>query len=61
MLKTSLGFLAGAARSERLAERLDAIDGLGRPAKRLEAIRFDILWRTSHGMSPPSSSLAAGQ
>jgi hypothetical protein len=60
LLKTSLGFLAGAARSERLAERLDAVDGLGCPARRLEAIRFDILWRTSLGISPPSSSLAAG-
>jgi hypothetical protein len=60
LLKTSLGFLAGAARSERLAERLDAVDGLGLPARRLEAIRFDILWRTSPGMSPPSNSLAAG-
>jgi hypothetical protein len=27
-----------------LAERLDAIDGLGSAADRLEAIRFDILW-----------------
>ena len=58
LLKTSLGFLSGAARSERLAERLDAVDGLGHPARRLEAIRFDILWRTSHGMSPPSGSAA---
>jgi len=58
LLKTTLGFLAGAARSERLAERLDAIDGLGRPAKRLEAIRFDILWWTSPGISPPSGSVA---
>jgi hypothetical protein len=59
LLKTSLGFLAGAARSERLAERLDAVDGLGHPARRLEAIRFDILWRTSPGISPPSDSVAA--
>src|SRR4051794_22213542 len=58
LLKTSLGFLAGAARSERLAERLDAVDGLGHPARRLEAIRFDILWRTSPGISPPSGSVA---
>jgi hypothetical protein len=50
LLKTSLGFLAGAGRSERLAERLDAVDGLGHPARRLEAIRFDILWRTSLGI-----------
>src|SRR5690349_9819493 len=49
LLKTSLGFLAGAARSERLAERLDAVDGLGHPARRLETIRFYILWRTSRG------------
>jgi hypothetical protein len=46
-LKTSVGLLAGAARSERLAERLDAVDGLGSAARRLEAIRFDILWRRS--------------
>ena len=46
-LKTSVGLLAGAARSERLAERLDAVDGLGSAARRLEAIRFDILWRPS--------------
>jgi hypothetical protein len=56
LLKTSLGFLAGAERSERLAERLDAVDGLGRPARRLEAIRFDILWQTSPG---PSGLVAA--
>ena len=48
MLKTSVGLLAGAARSERLAERLDAVDGLGCAADRLEAIRFDILWRTAY-------------
>ena len=30
-----------------------------RPARRLEAIRFDILWRTSPDRSPPSSSRAA--
>jgi hypothetical protein len=47
MLKTSVGLLSGAERSERLAERLDAVDGLGDAARRLEAIRFDILWRPS--------------
>jgi hypothetical protein len=59
LLKTSLGFLAGAARSERLAERLDAVDGLGDPARRLEAIRFDILWRTAAEPPPPSGSVTA--
>jgi hypothetical protein len=52
MLKTSVGLLAGAARSERLAERLDAVDGLGGPAERLEAIRFDILWRGAYARTP---------
>jgi hypothetical protein len=48
MLKTSVGLLAGAARSERLSERLDAIDGLGCAADRLEALRFDLLWRGAY-------------
>jgi hypothetical protein len=52
MLKTSVGLLAGATRSERLAERLDAVDGLGCPAERLEAIRFDILWRRAYVEQP---------
>ena len=56
LLKTSLGFLAGEARSERLAERLDAIDGLGPPARRLEAIRAEILRRTSPIMSSPTGA-----
>jgi hypothetical protein len=47
LLKTSLGFLTGEARSELLAARLDAINGLGDPARRLEAIRIEILRRTS--------------
>jgi hypothetical protein len=47
LIKTSLGFLAGAARSARLAERLDDIDGLGAPAHRLEAIRAEIIGRTA--------------
>jgi hypothetical protein len=55
LLKTSLGFLAGEARSERLGERLDTIDGLGAPARRLEAIRAEILRRTS-----PAACSAAG-
>jgi hypothetical protein len=56
LLKTSLGFLAGAARSERLAERLDAVDGLGHPARRLEAIRSYILWRSARGISTTASA-----
>jgi hypothetical protein len=52
-LKTSLGFLAGEGRCELLAERLDALDGLGGPAQRLEAIRAEILLRTSPGGSSP--------
>ena len=47
LLKTSLGFLAGEARSALLSERIDTIDGLGAPAARLEAIRAEILRRTS--------------
>jgi hypothetical protein len=58
MLKTSVGLLAGAARSERLSERLDAVDGLGFPAQRLEAIRFDILWRAALRTTPPPDARA---
>jgi len=50
-LKTSLGFLASHARSELLAQRLDGIDGLGAPARRLEALRIEILARTSSAIS----------
>jgi hypothetical protein len=50
MLKTSWGLLAGAERSELLAARLDDIDGLGAPARRLEAIRAEILAR-AHAVS----------
>ena len=45
MLKTSLGFLAAEARCELLSPRLDALDGLGFPARRLEAIRAELLRR----------------
>jgi hypothetical protein len=51
LLKTSLGFLAAEARCELLAERLDAVDGLGLPARRLEAIRSEILRRTERERS----------
>lgn len=54
LLKTSLGFLAAEARCELLAERLDAVDGLGLPAQRLEAIRTEILRRTSPEISCPA-------
>jgi hypothetical protein len=43
LLKTSLGLLAGAAYSPVLDARLDDIDGLGAPARQLEAIRRDVL------------------
>jgi hypothetical protein len=46
MLRISLGFLAEEERYERLAERIDALDGLGPPARRLEAIRLEIIART---------------
>jgi hypothetical protein len=45
LLDTSMGLLAGAARVEALAARLDDIDGLGPPARRLEAIRARVLAR----------------
>jgi hypothetical protein len=54
LLKISLGFLAGVARCERLAERLDAVDGLGAPGQRLEQIRREILSWTGPGMSMTS-------
>jgi len=46
LLKPSLGFLAGEARSERLPARLGSIEGLGAPARRLESIRSEILSRS---------------
>ena len=43
MLSCSLDLLAVAWRSERLEEELDRIAGLGRPARRLEDLRMDLL------------------
>jgi hypothetical protein len=43
MLSTSLDLLAVCARSERLEDEVDRITGLGRPARRLEDIRLDLL------------------
>jgi hypothetical protein len=43
MLSTSLDLLAVCARSERLEDEVDRIAGLGRPARRLEDIRLDLL------------------
>jgi len=43
MLSSSLDLLAVAWRSERLEEQLDGIVGLGRPARRLEDLRMDLL------------------
>jgi hypothetical protein len=43
LLSASLDLLAVAARSERLDELVDRIDGLGRPGRRLEDIRMDLL------------------
>ena len=43
MLSSSLDLLAVAWRSERLEEELDRISGLGRPARRLEDLRMDLL------------------
>jgi|SRR3954454_23051029 hypothetical protein len=53
LLKTSMGLLAGAARCERLDERLDDIDGLGFPGRRLEHIRAELLRRTPAAVSAP--------
>ena len=50
MLDSSLALLASEWRSERLSAQLDRIDGLGAPARRLEAIRAEIL---SRGPQPP--------
>jgi hypothetical protein len=43
LLSVSLDLLAVAARSDRLDELVDRIDGLGRPGRRLEDIRMDLL------------------
>jgi hypothetical protein len=43
LLSASLDLLAVASRSERLDELVDRIDGLGRPGRRLEDIRMDLL------------------
>ena len=43
MLSSSLDLLAVAWRSERLEDELDHIVGLGRPARRLEDLRMDLL------------------
>jgi hypothetical protein len=43
MLSTSLDLLAVAWRSERLEEEVDRIAGLGRPARWLEDVRFELL------------------
>ena len=49
LLRTSLDLLAGAERSDLLDERLDDIDGLGPPARRLDAVREEILQRSTPG------------
>jgi hypothetical protein len=43
MVSTSLDLLAVPWRSERLEDQLDRIAGLGRPARRLEDIRMELL------------------
>jgi hypothetical protein len=43
MLSASLDLLAVAWRSERLEDEVDRIAGLGRPARWLEDIRFELL------------------
>jgi hypothetical protein len=43
MLSASLDLLAVCWRSERLEDEVDRIDGLGRPARWLEDIRFELL------------------
>jgi hypothetical protein len=43
MLSASLDLLAVSWRSERLEDEVDRIDGLGRPARWLEDIRFELL------------------
>jgi hypothetical protein len=44
LLDTSIGLLAGSA-NQALAERLNDIDGLGAPARKLEALRLEVLAR----------------
>src|SRR3954453_10457214 len=44
-LKTSMGFLAAEPRRPELGDRLDGIDGLGAPARRLERLRVELLRR----------------
>ena len=46
MLNSARALLAAEWRSERLTEQLDRIDGLGAPARRLEAVRAAILAHT---------------
>jgi hypothetical protein len=43
MLSASLDLLAVAWRSERLEDEIDRITGLGRPARWLEDLRFELL------------------
>jgi hypothetical protein len=43
MLSASLDLLAVAWRSERLEDEIDRINGLGRPARWLEDLRFELL------------------
>ena len=45
LLRTTLGLLGAAQRRPELDARLDDIDGLGNPARRLEAIRAEVLAR----------------
>src|SRR3954447_14380973 len=52
-LKTSMGFLAAEPRRPELSDRLDGIDGLGAPARRLERIRAEILRRSEATTAAP--------
>jgi hypothetical protein len=45
LLGTTLGLLGAAQRRPELDARLDDVDGLGNPARRLEAIRAEVLAR----------------
>jgi hypothetical protein len=47
LLNSARAMLAVEWRSEKLTEQLDRIDGLGEPARRLEAVRADILLDSS--------------
>ena len=42
MLHTSVGLLSAGQRNDRLDARLDDIDGLGNPARRLDALRREL-------------------